>query len=182
SDYLYLKLIGIFFVIFSSILLYAILLHYIYIKTNIQTAFSHSNRLLNDINNYASDLGGIDENNLYVKLYELLKNIIQDDISGLDYDWKKINVLSIYFAFCLSFLIVYITGNDFPEGIKWIANLLGFEDFELIKKLNRETFATLVLFPTGLAFSRDIVISSLKNKNKLLRRSLVIVESRLQQQ
>lgn len=147
-----------------------------------ESTFSILDRLLDEIKNYIGDFKGINsnKNDMHTQAYLIIENFIRDEISGLDYDWKKINVFSILFAFFLSLIFVYISGDIFVTMIKWIANYMGFGNFKFIRKLNAEGLALLILFPLSIAFSKDIVISSLKERNKLLRRSLAIIERNIE--
>ncbi len=148
--------------------------------SDVQNTFSKINRILDDVNDYIFNFADIDETNLEKKVYKILKHIIEDDISSLDYEWKKIHIFNILFAFILSFLCVYISGDILVQGIKLIADHLSFGDFDLIEELNEEKLATFILFPIGIAISKDTVISCLKKRNQRLRQSLVIVENRLE--
>lgn len=148
----------------------------------VENSFSILNRILDDINDYIHNFGDINEKNLYTRANIILENIIKDEISSLNYNLKQINIFNILFAFSISFLFVYILGDSPIEGIKWIASILNLGDFEYIKELNIEKFAIFILFPLGIALSKDIVISGLKERNKRLRRSLVIVMNRIQEQ
>ena len=146
----------------------------------VNSTFSIINTILDDIKDYIVNFGNLNKGNLYLRGHIILKNIIEDEISGLDYDWKKINLFNILFAFFMTFLFVYILGDSSVKIVKWIANIFNFGNFELIQDLNLEKLAFFILFPIGIAISKDLVISGLKQRNKRLRSSLVIVENRLQ--
>lgn len=178
----WLILIGLLFVLtFSfSYLIYGIQFSVWY--SYVESSFSIINRILDDINDYIHSFGDINEKNLQRRANTILENIIKDDLSSLNYNLKQINTFNILFAFSISLLFVYILGDRPIESIKWIANILNIGNFEYIKELNIEKFAIFILFPLGIALSKDIVITGLKERNKRLRRSLTIVINRIQEQ
>ncbi len=137
----------------------------------VKGTFYQIDTIINKSKNYVLNHRNIDYNNLNIEANKITKNIIEDDIAGLDYDWKKINLPVILFAFSLSFSTVYISGDSLVIAIKYIANMLHFENFELIKNLNREQLA-FILFPVGLALGKDIVITGLKQRHERLKQSL----------
>lgn len=165
--------------VFSYLLLHKAIQFFMYFS-DVKKTFDKINLMLNDIKKYIPifESSNEDENIITNKI---LKNLIEVDISDLDYQWKKINIFSILFAFLISLLIVYISGDDLIELIKWLANVLNFNNFKFIENLNRETFAFLILFPIGIALAKDIIVSGLQQRNKRLRQSLAIVENRLQE-
>ncbi|BAZ45024.1 hypothetical protein NIES4102_20410 [Chondrocystis sp. NIES-4102] len=76
AENLYLKLLGIFFLLlfyyFALVIFIKFYRYYLYI----QSTFHHINRLYRDINLYSSDLGNITEYNLEKKSCKIIKNII----------------------------------------------------------------------------------------------------------
>ena len=112
---------------------------------------------------YIDDYDIENETKLNRQIYIILKDFIEDDILDLDYSWKKINLFNILFAFLLSFISVLITEDILVNTIKYLANVLGFGELDLISKLNAEKLVTFILFPLGIAISLDIVTSSFQN-------------------
>jgi hypothetical protein len=147
---------------------------------NVQITFSILRKVLNNIYSYIDAIGEIDEEKLHNKVEMISKNIIEDELSSLSYRSKRVNVFNLVFAFLISFIVVYISGNTFIIYTKWIAEHLGFGDFEFIKKLSMESFAIFILFPISVALSRDVVISGLQQRNQDLRQSLAILKDRFE--
>ena len=149
-----------------------------------ENTFSFINRQIDNIDeyiNHTENIKNINEKNLDMISNMIVKDIINDEISGLNYDlWKK-DIFSFVFAIIISLLYVYLLGNTFVAPIQWIANVLNFSDFEFIKKINLELLIFTIIFPLGFKSGNYIYISSLKDRNKRLRQSLRIVENRIQE-
>ncbi|MDJ0598190.1 MAG: hypothetical protein QNJ37_05045 [Crocosphaera sp.] len=143
----------------------------------VEGTFYQIDIIFDKIKDYVFNLRNIDDNNLNIEADEIIKNIIEDDMLSLDYDWKKINVFIIVFASVISFLVVYISGDSLVIAIQYIANMLNFGDFELIKNLDSEKLATFILFPIGLALGKDTFMAGLKQRHKRLKQSLDIIEN-----
>ena len=143
----------------------------------VESTFSLINRNLNNIEDYINDFESINESDLQAKARIITENIVNTEISGLTYDLRRFDLFNILFAFFLSWLFVYIVGDTFIDEIKWIAKILKVGDFEVIKNLNTETFVFLILIPVGINLSKYIIISGLKERNKRLQKSIVIIKS-----
>jgi Domain of unknown function (DUF4351) len=152
-------------------------------STDIKSTFSSLDTIIRKINEYIKtlarkDLNKLNDEKLFSKASLISKNIIEDDISSLSYYSNKLNLFHIFFALFISFIIVYISGDTFIIYIKWIAKELGFNDFDFLNK--KEKFAVFILFPTGLALSKDMVASGSQRRNQLLRQSLVSLKDYLE--
>lgn len=179
-DIYWFKLLGIlFFFIFAYLFVICIIL-FVDEYNKIDHVFSTINKTANKIKKYIiyfREINGLDWKG---KINIISQSIIKDDISSLDYQWKKIDLFSILFAFYIVIAVVYILGDSSIDGIKWIANLLNFGNFEFIQKLTLETLA-LSIFPIAIAMSKFFYVSGLQQRNENLRYSLVIVENRFQE-
>lgn len=113
---LILILIGVIcFLLFSlSFLLYGtqLSINYSYIKN----IFTNTNKLIDDIKQYIYDYDIKNQTNLNREIYIVLNDFIEDDISDLDYSWKKINlfnILSIYYLHFSCLFYVFILQEIF---------------------------------------------------------------------
>lgn len=149
-------------------------------QSNVSSIFHSINRNLENISQY-TDFLDITSNPeaLQNKSDRITISIIEDEISSLYHHYKRLNLIHIIIAFLISFVVIYVSGDVVIILIKDIAELLGFESFSVIKNLNRENFALYILFPTGIAWSKDMAASGLQQRNKLLRQSLVILQDRI---
>ncbi len=180
TNYLYLILIGVFSLL---IFLLTFFIFFTELSTWIQStnnAFSFIDRQLKTVDEYIDVFEEIEAENIDIKADMIVEYIVNDEILGLNYDlWKK-DILGLIFAFIVSVSYVYIMGDAFLEQIQWIANTFNFNDFEIVKNLNVEILTLTIIFPIGLKSGSYIYVSALKNRNKRLRQSLKIVQSRIQ--
>lgn len=108
---------------------------------------------------------------------KVVKEFIHEEIRQLDYKNRKIHIFTLFFAFSISFIVVYVTGNTFVILIKDFAkliNLLPF--FPLINDLNVQTFWLIFLFPLSIALARDLIIEVSQKYSKDLHRSLFLIK------
>ena len=157
---------------------------YVY-YSNINSTFSIINSRLKYIEECIVDFRYFIEYDLHKKANIILKNIIEEDISRIDDAWKKNDIYHIVFALLTYIIVAYMSGDILIEGIKWIANILGFENFESIKELNLETLLVFLLFSSlgiriGTGLSKYIINSGSEQRKKKLNRSLAIVENYLE--
>lgn len=104
--------------------------------SDVEGTFSVVNRMLDKTYyGYIDFLGNIDERRLYRDAEIISENFIENDISSLDYLFKKAHLFHVIFASFFSFVVISISGDTFVVYIKSIAESLGFGDFKLIKEL-----------------------------------------------
>lgn len=145
---------------------------------NVANTFSLIKQTHKNARDYVITFRSIDKNSIFLKANLIVENIIEDRISSLSYDLWKRSFYNLVFAFSLCWLFISIFGNTFIEEIKWIATFLNFGDLKVVKSLDTETFVFLVLFPFGISLSDFLIVSSLQQRDKRLRQSLVIVKNR----
>jgi hypothetical protein len=182
-DNLWIRLAGLIFVLIFGYSFLIFGLRFSAWHGRINSTFSVINRVLDKIYSYADNLDNIEKlgkGRLIGKSNFICENLIEDEISSLGYSLQKINFFQIFFAFSISFIVVYLSGDGYITMIQWIANHLDFGNIEFIKKMNVGTFATFILFPIGIAISKDIVVSGLQKRNERLRQSLAIFRDRLE--
>ncbi len=159
------------------------------LNTNIEATFSQIRRLLKPSNDYAQDFlnefnarkfNEFSDDFIHEKSEIISKNIIEDEISGLDYALKSANWFYLLYPSCLTFIVIYVSGDALGVLIKSMADFLGFKDLQFFKDLTIEGLSTLVLFPIFFNLSKDMVALNLGVRNKLLKRSLAILEDRFE--
>ena len=112
------------------------------------------------------------------KANEIVREIIENEISRLDYkrgQKGQIAFASFMFALFFSCMYVYIMGDSLNDEIIWIANFLGFGDFDLVKNLNTQEVA-LALFTFAGLFMSYRIESDLEKKRLTLKESLAKIE------
>lgn len=175
-DHLFAKLLGsIAILVFYFSCLRFCLRFLLWQKQNVDLTFSIVNGILQNIDDYTSQMQNITQNNIHSKAFMISESLIEDDISSLNYRLRKVNLIHILYASLLCIVFVYVSTSEWIDIIKRIAILLNFGDFKIITNLNKENFTLLFLFPLGIAFLKDVFISSLQKRNQCLRRSLVIL-------
>jgi hypothetical protein len=158
-------------------------------NTNIEATFSQIRRLLKPTSDYAQDFSSelnsrknVEYSDRFIceKSEFISKKIIEDEILNLDYASKSANWFYILYSSSLTFIVLYVSGDSLGILIKLIVDYLGFKDIKFFKDLTMEGLATLILFPLFFSLSKDIVALGLGARNKLLRRSLAILEDRFE--
>jgi hypothetical protein len=150
--------------------------------TNITSTFSFAKTVLERINSYIEHFETInlDEENkdkIYNEEVEIIAtNIIDDQISDLNYRLYKGNLLFIISPLLLSFFIILMIGDKAVSFTKIVAEQLNMQDFEIFKNLTLERFILIILFPLGVALTRDMYYDGLGGRNQLLRQSLVLLK------
>ena len=77
----------------------------------------------------------------------------------------------------ISFIVIFITGDEFVILIKKLANLINIATlFPIINDLNVQTFWLIFLFPLSIAWARDLIVEVSKNYSKKLHQSLFLIE------
>lgn len=152
---------------------------------HINSTFSIINSRLKRIEECIADFRYFVEKDLRKKANLIIKSIIEEDISSIDDAWKKNDIYHILFALLMYFIVIYMSGDILIEAIKWIANILGFENFKSIKELNLEALLIFLLFSSlgiriGTSLSKYILNSGSEQRKIKLNRSLKIVESHLE--
>ena len=145
--------------------------------TYVDSTFSLINRTLVNIEDYINSFKNISKDSLDIKANLITASIIKNEIEGLKYDLKRLDIYYLLIALFLSWLFVYVFGDTFIDEIIWLANILNFGDFEVIQNLTTETFIFLALIPFGTLLARYVVVSGLKQRDKRLRQSLTIVKN-----
>ena len=105
----------------------------------VESTFSFINSTLDDIEDYVNSFKDINKDSLEIKANLITERIVKNEIEGLKYDLKRLDICYLLIALFLSWLFVYVLGNTFIEEIQWLANILNFGDFEVIQNLNEET-------------------------------------------
>lgn len=149
-------------------------------KQNIDLTFSIINGILRNIYEYTNYVDNINQKNVFDKASMISESLIEDEIASLDYRQKKVNLFHMLFSFFCCIVITIFLGDMLIIFIKNAANVLTIADYEIIKKLNKENFSLLFLFPIGVALSRDILASALQERHLLLRQSLAILKSHIE--
>lgn len=154
---------------------------------NVEATFSQIRKLLSLSGDYAQDFSNelksrkdleINDSLILEKSETISKRIIEDEILNLDYSLKGSNWFYLFYSSCLTFLVVYISGDGLGILIRSMAEVLGFKDIKFLKDLTMEGLASIILFPLFFTLSKDMVALGLGLRNKLLRRSLAILEER----
>ena len=143
----------------------------------VESTFSLINRTLENIEDYINSFKNINKDSLDIKANLITESIIRNEIAGLTYDLRRLDIYYLLIALFLSWLFVYVFGNTFIEEIKWLANIFNFGDFEVIQNLNTEKFVFLALIPFGILLAKYVILSGLKQRDKRLRQSLTVIEN-----
>ncbi len=147
----------------------------------VKNTFFIVNDLLERAESYIDRFSSISDTKLHEKADIISENLIEDEVSSLQYRLKKVNLFNIAFAFFMSLTFVLFLGENSVTYIKLIANFLRLGNLQFVQQLNIEKLALFVLFPVGIAMSKDIVVSGLQQRNDRLRRSLVILKDRIEE-
>lgn len=177
-DSILLKIIGVCSLIIFLLLFIIFIIKFVEIYLDLDREINKIKRTSQKIKKYIGDFGDINQANLQKRADMILENIVKDDLSSLDYDWKKIDFLNFVLAFYIVVISIYILGDDLVVIIKSIASFLGFSSFGIVQQLNLEIVFS-IFFPVVILFFKYILVTGLQNRNKLLRRSLVIVTERI---
>ena len=144
----------------------------------VQGYFSLINRKLKRINKKVSGFRNNRQRALDRRANEIIKEIIEEDKSNLDYTWKQSSLVNFVFALYISLAYVYIIGDSLNYQIISAANIIGFEDFDFIRNLTTQTIV-FSLFPFEMLLSNFVIISSLKKRRECLEDSLTEVNKAL---
>lgn len=108
---------------------------------------------------------------------KVTKEFIHEEIRQLDYKSRKIHIFTLFFAFSISFIVIYVTGDTFVILIKDFAKLINLLPiFPVITGLNVQTFWLIFLFPLSIALARDLIIEVSQKYSKELHQSLFLIK------
>lgn len=177
------KLAGLFFVLVFPFSLLSFWKDVSVLYALINNTFDFIHRIQKEICSYVDNIFLIHEQgekefrtSIKVLSNKITKEFIQEEIRQLDYNSKKIHLFQLIFAFWLSFIVVYVTGDQFVVLIKNIAKLMNLlEFFPIINDLTVQTFWLIFLFPLSIAWSRDLIVEVSKKYSKKLHQSLFLI-------
>jgi len=178
------KLVGLFFILIFPFSLLSFWKDVIVLYVLISNTFDFIHRIQKEIKFYVDNVFLIREqeekefsNSIEVLSSKVTKEFIQEEIRQLDYNSRKIYFSPLIFAFWLSFVVIYVTGDQFVILIKNVAKLMNLlEFFPIINNLDVQTFWLTFLFPLSIAWTRDLIVEVSKNYSKKLHQSLFLIE------
>ncbi|VEP14988.1 membrane hypothetical protein [Hyella patelloides LEGE 07179] len=174
TNILWLKMLG---VLFYGLALFSFLIYFwnffrLFIPIN--NIFGKMNNISINIEKAIVDCQYLTKKELNEKVDIIVKIILKDEIVRIESWEKSVNALSILLAFWLCLAFVPIVGDTLLDSIRWIANLLGFNNFHLIQELNLDNFLNKLLFPGILTVLILVFNSSLRNIKRKITRSLEV--------
>jgi hypothetical protein len=108
---------------------------------------------------------------------DICEKIIESNMSNLTYRILTASPFHLFFAFCFAFVIIHFSGDMIFRVITFIANILGYGEWDIFKKMTVEKLA-IFLYQLGIPLSVYWVASGLALWNTKLKLSWYANRSR----